>query len=303
MKRIASVTAMFCMAMSMFASCCGKADESVLPEKEISIQLYSLRSLLGNPELYAKNHESVFKQLKEMGYTSGEAASYKDGKFYGVSPEQFKADLEAAGLTALSTHTNRQLSKEESEAHDFTAALEWWKEAINAAKVAGMKYVVIPSSSVPNTIAELQTRCDFFTEIGKLCNDAGLKLGYHNHSHEFKKVEGVTMLDYMIEHIDASVMFFQMDVYWAMMGQQSPVEYFQRYPGRFILLHIKDKYQIGQSGMVGFDAIFNNAELAGLKDFVVEAEGMPKGVDIIQGLRESAEYLRKSTFVKESYNK
>ena len=301
MKKALMMIAAVSMALVVFSACSGKGKDQ-LPKKDLCLQLYSLRQLIGNPELYAQNHEAVFKQLKEMGYTSGEAASYADGKFYGVSPEQFKADLAAAGLTALSTHTNHQLTPQESEAHDFTAALEWWKEAIAAAKAAGMKYVVIPSSSVPTTLAELQTRCDYFNEIGKLCNAAGLKMGYHSHSHEFRQVEGVKMLDYMIEHIDAANMFFQMDVYWAVYGQQSPVEYFQKYPGRFTMLHIKDKYQIGQSGMVGFEAIFNNAELAGMKDFVVELEGMPKGQDIMDGVRESAEYLLKAPFVKESYN-
>ena len=288
------------MALVVFSACSGKGKDT-LPKKDLCLQLYSLRQLIGKPELYAQNHEAVFKQLKEMGYTSGEAASYANGKFYGVSPEQFKADLAAAGLTALSTHTNHQLSPQESEAHDFTAALEWWKEAIAAAKAAGMKYVVIPSSSVPTTLAELQTRCEYFTEIGKLCNAAGLKLGYHSHSHEFKKVEGVTMLDYMIEHIDAANMFFQMDVYWACMGRAYPVEYFRKYPGRFTMLHIKDHLELGESGMVGFDAIFNNASTAGMKDYIVELEGYTNG-DWKESIKMCADYLLKSDFVKKTYS-
>lgn len=55
-----------------------KADEPV--KKEISVQLYSIRSVIGNPELYAQNHEEAFKALAEMGYTSVEAACYSDGK-------------------------------------------------------------------------------------------------------------------------------------------------------------------------------------------------------------------------------
>ena len=49
-----------------------KAEEPV--KKEISVQLYSIRSVIGNPELYAQNHEEAFKALAEMGYTSVEAA-------------------------------------------------------------------------------------------------------------------------------------------------------------------------------------------------------------------------------------
>ena len=67
--------------------------------KEMAVQLYSIRDVIGNAELYAKNHAEVFGRLSEMGYTGIEAADYKDGKFYGVSPEQYRQDCEEAGLT------------------------------------------------------------------------------------------------------------------------------------------------------------------------------------------------------------
>ena len=274
-----------------------------LPKKEMCLQLYSIRSLIGDAEKYAQNHATVFKELKKMGFTSVEAANYNDGKFYGVSPEQFKKDCENAGLEPLSSHATRGLTKEEVANHDFTKALDWWRQAIKAHKAAGMKFIITPYSDVPKTLAELQTRCDYYNEVGKLCNAGGLKYGYHSHSHEYKKVEDAVMLDYMLQHIDADNMFFQMDVYWAVMGQVSPVEYFEKYPGRFKVLHIKDKYEVGQSGMVGFDAIFRNAKNAGLQYFVVELEGMPEGKDIMDGVRTSAEYILHAPFVKASYSK
>ena len=80
----------------MLAGCCSASDSCCPPKKEMCIQLYSARDLIGNAEKYAANHESVLKALAEMGYTSVETANYKDGKFYGVTPEQFKADVEAA---------------------------------------------------------------------------------------------------------------------------------------------------------------------------------------------------------------
>ena len=93
-----------------------------------------------------------------------------------------------------------------------------------------------------------------------------------------------------------------MDVYWAVRGQVSPVEYFNRYPGRFLLLHIKDHKELGQSGMVGFDAIFNNADKAGLQHLVVELEGC-NAPTILEGMKESIDYIKASKFVKASYSK
>ena len=129
----------------MLAGCCSAQQDNCceLPQKEMSIQLYSARDLIGNPKKYAENHERVLKALAEMGYSSVEAANYKDGKFYGVSPEQFKADVEAAGMKVLSSHTGHGLSAEELATGDISGALAWWDEALPAHKAAGMEYVVI----------------------------------------------------------------------------------------------------------------------------------------------------------------
>ena len=66
------------------------------------------------------------------------------------------------------------------------------------------------------------------------------------------------------------------------------------------MLHIKDKKEIGQSGMVGFDAIFRNCEEAGMKDYVIEIEGC-RGDSVLEPMAASAEYLRTAPFVKKKY--
>ena len=271
--------------------------------KEMAVQLYSIRDVIGNAELYARNHAEVFRRLSEMGYTGIEAADYKDGKFYGVSPEQYRQDCEEAGLTPISSHVNRNLNAEELASHDFTQALEWWDKAIEAHKAAGIRYVVTSWGETPKTLKDGQTICDFYNEIGRRCREAGLSYGYHTHSHEFQKVEGQVWIDYMMQHTDAENVFWQMDTYWAVMAKQGPVHYFKKYPGRFKMLHIKDIYELGESGFVGFDAIFRNAGLAGLENYVVEMEGNDGTIDSMEGVRRCAEYLKAQDFVLPSYSK
>lgn len=269
--------------------------------KQMCLQLYSIRDTLGNAKQYAKNHVAVFKALKQYGYTSVEAANYNDGKFYGVSPQQFKKDLAAAGLTALSSHATYRLSDEEVANHDFTKALKWWDQAIAAHKAAGMKYIVTPWGSVPKNLKDGQAICDYYNQVGAKCRAAGLKYGYHTHSHEFQKVENQVWIYYMMNHISPENMFWQMDCYWCVMAQQAPVEQFKKFPGRFTALHIKDLYEIGQSGMVNFEAIFNNAEKAGLNYYVVEMEHTDGTIDCMEGVRRCAAYLISKRFVKPSY--
>ena len=110
------------------------------------------------------------------------------------------------------------------------------------------------------------------------------------------------MLEYMIENTAPENVFYELDVYWTVMGKKSPVEFFEKYPGRFTMLHVKDHREVGQSGMVGFDAVFANAEPAGMVEFVVEVEGC-RNETALEGLRVSADYLLNAPFVKDTYRK
>ena len=292
---------LLCILSCTIVTACAPAEQQQQqPKKEMAFQMYSVRDLIGDPDKFAQNQADVLKRLAEMGYTAVEAACYDNGKLYGMEPEEFKAAIEAAGLKVLSSHTTRNLSDEEIQNRDFTEALKWWDQCIDAHKRAGCSYIVIPWCNVPPTLEALKVICEFYSEVGSRVNAAGMKLGYHNHSHEYQKVEDKVMLEYMLENTDPAKLFFEMDVYWTVRGQVAPVEMFKKYPGRFTLLHIKDDSEIGQSGMVGFDAIFNNAETAGLKGWIVELEHASTP-DIMAGMKMSADYLLNAAFVKESY--
>jgi sugar phosphate isomerase/epimerase len=285
----------FAAALLLFAACAPKAETSQPVQKDIALQLYSLRTD------FKDNFDATIKQVGEMGFTTVEAADYNDGKFYGKTPEEFKAAVETAGLTVLSSHTAKQLTEKELASKDFSESLEWWDATIAAHVAAGMKYIVTPWMAVPQTLADLQTYCDYYNAVGQKCRGNNLLFGYHNHSHEFTKIEDVMMYDYMLEHTSPELVFFQMDVYWTVIGKQSPVAYFHKYPGRFKMLHIKDKEELGQSGMVGFDAIFNNLDIAGTQELIVEVEQY--NYSPAESVKRSLDYIRNCPLVKESYSK
>lgn len=235
-----------------------------------------------------------------MGYTGVEAAGYNDGKFYDMSPADFKKSIEDAGMTVLSSHAGRPLADPAADTN-WEETWAWWDTAIQAHKEAGMKYLVVAWIPTPKTLVDLQAYCDYFNQIGEKCNAAGIRFGYHNHNFEFTEIEGEMMYDYMINNTDPDKVFYQMDVYWVGQGGQDPVAYMNKYPGRFEILHIKDELEIGKSGQVDFEAIYNNAEVAGAKYMVVEVErytGTP-----LDGVKESYDYLNNAEFVKASYSK
>lgn len=207
---------LFFIALLFAAAACASATSEKTPRKEIAIQLYSVRSLIGS---YGENRQDcseVLKALAEMGYTGIEAASYADGRFYGKDPETFRKDVEGVGMRVLSSHCSKGLSPEELASGDFSESLKWWDACIAAHKAAGMSYIVYPYMEVPATLHDLQTQCAYLNAIGAKCREQGIRFGYHNHSHEFRKVEDqAVMLEYMLEHTDPENVFFQLDVYWA----------------------------------------------------------------------------------------
>lgn len=271
-----------------------KEVEEVKVKKDIYLQLYSLRDDI------KADYKATIDSVAKFGYTGVEAAGYNDGQFYGMAPADFKKSIEDAGLEVLSSHTSRPLADKPADTN-WDEVWAWWDTAIQAHKDAGMKYIVAPWMPTPKTIADLKAYCDYYNQIGEKCNAAGLRFGYHNHNFEFTEIEGQLMYDYMLKNTDPAKVFFQMDVYWVVRGGQSPVDYFNAYPGRFEQLHIKDNKELGQSGMVGFDAIFNNIANSGAKYLIVEVEkytGTP-----FAGVKESYNYLTNADYVKASYSK
>ena len=272
-------------------------EELTAPRKRMAVQLYSARALIGTPELFARNHEYVLERLAQMGYTGVEAASYENGRFSGMEPQAFRKVINAAGLELVSSHASRILSQKEFAENDLTEALAWWDACIDAHKKAGIPRLVMSWVPQLGSQAELEVMAQYLDAIGKKCNEAGIRFGYHNHDQEYRQVGGTTMMDYFIANTSPENVFFEMDVYWTVVGGQSPVEYMQKYPGRFEVMHIKDKREIGQSGMVGFEPIFRNFKKAGTEMFVVEMEEASTP-NILKGLRESALYLRNAEYVK-----
>ncbi len=284
----------FLMGILLVTACNNtkKEAEAEKPKKEINLQLYSLRD-----DIQA-NYAATIDSVAKIGYTGIEAAGYNEGKFYGMAPADFKKSIEDAGLQVLSSHTTRPLADKPADTK-WDEVWAWWDTTIQAHKDAGMKYIVAPWMLTPKTLADLQAYCDYYNQIGEKCNAAGIRFGYHNHAFEFTEVEGEIIYDYMLKNTDPAKVFFQMDVYWVVEGGKDPVEYFNAYPGRFELLHIKDETELGKSGKVNFENIFNNIDKSGAKHLVVEVErytGTP-----FEGVRESYDYLNNASFVKDSY--
>jgi len=262
---------------------------SVLPaagKKEIGLQLYSVRDAM---KVDAKK---TLKQVSEIGFKSLEAADYNDGKIYGMAPLEFKKVVKDLGMKLTSAHLGGPNYTKETHKE----VMEWWKKALEDHQVAGCKFMVKPSMPNVKTLDEMKMWCDYYNSIGEMTAASKIQFGYHNHSHEFEKLEGEIIYDYMINHTDPKKVFFEMDVYWVMRGGFKAVDYMNKFPDRFPVLHIKDEKEIGESGQIDFKSIYETAYKNGLKDAYVEVERY--NFDPIVSVKKSYDFLMAAPYVK-----
>ena len=114
-------------------------------------------------------------------------------------------------------------------------------------------------------------------------------------------MEGKIPYDLLLERTDPNVVKLEMDLYWTIKGGASPVEYFERQPGRFQLLHVKDMdstprrffADVGK-GTIDFKSIFAQSQKAGVRHYFVENDE-PSGSPF-DSLRTSFDYLRQLEF-------
>jgi sugar phosphate isomerase/epimerase len=256
--------------------------------KNIGLQLYSIRDSIG------RDVPGAIARVAKMGYRFVEPAGYSDGKFYGMEPVAFKALCETNGLKILSSHSSHSLPDSASR----ESVMAWWDATIDAHAAVGATYLVQPSmgGDAYRSLDTLKLYCDYFNEIGEKCKSKGIRFGYHNHDKELStKIDGKTVYDFMLANTDPAKVTFEIDLYWAVVGGANPVDYFNKYPGRFELWHIKDKEEVGASGMMDFKAYWENAAKSGLQYGIVEVEEY--NFDQFTSCQKSVEWLNMQPFV------
>jgi Xylose isomerase-like TIM barrel. len=278
------------------------------PKKSIGLQIYSLGRELG------EDVPGGLKKVAEMGYTNIELAGYNDGKIGQLSMVEFKKMADDASLEIISSHLNPPTPVYTDRNKQMI--MDFWKKATDEHASIGCKLIIQPGQPSTRNTEEVAFVGEIFNGAGEIAKAGGLSFGYHNHDGEFARVipggieafagrrfSGIRtpgsdiIYDGMIKNTDPSLVFFELDVYWCVIGQQDPVEYMKKYADRIKVLHIKDKAVLGQSGMMNFEMIYKQAYTNGIKDFFVELEGV-RGMTQFEGVKGCADYLLAAPFVK-----
>lgn len=263
-------------------------------ERMGGLALYTVRDAMG------EDAKATLKAVAEAGYKNIEAAGYADGKFYNMSPEEFKSVLNDLDLTPVSTHQG-------------TVTLENAEAMMADVKAAGFEYFVIPvppmglfkfnpENRTMGMTGGVENLAKILTDLGKKAQQAGLKLLYHNHDFEFMKNEdGVIPIDYLLENTDPEIVNFQMDLFWVTKAGADPLAYFDKYPGRFKIWHVKDMDKQGRfapvgKGKIDFARVLAQKEVSGMKYYMVEQDMTFDGLQPLDAIKISHKGIKEIGF-------
>jgi sugar phosphate isomerase/epimerase len=263
-KSILAIVAILALSLVSFKP----SDQQVQSENRFGgLALYTVRDAM-------KDARATLEKVAQAGYVNVESAGYYNGKFYNLSPADFKLLLDEMKLKPIS-------------AHQSSVTFDNVDQQIADLKAAGFQYFVVPippmglfgdEGGKMNMKGGAKNLAQILDKLGEKCAAAGLQLLYHNHDFEFvKDAEGIVPIDYLLEHCNPKYVNFQMDLYWVTKAGADPVAYFKRYPGRFKIWHVKDMDDQGRfapvgNGKIDFKRILENKKLSGMLYYFVEQD-------------------------------
>ena len=240
------------------------------------LQLYTLRADM------SRDFEGTLARVAELGYKEMEFAGY-----FNKSPSQVRSILDQNGLTSPASHIQ------------LTEVRDNLEETIETAVAIGQKYIVVPIIS-PNerSLSDYQRHAETLNRAGEACRRAGIRMGYHNHDFEFVETSGRIPYDVLLEETDPDLVDFELDLYWIKNAGKDYSAYFEKHPGRFSMLHVKDMDEFGRMvevgrGTIDFAEIFSHQDSAGIEHFFVEHD---RPVNGLASVADSLYTLRNMTF-------
>ncbi|MGX7420028.1 sugar phosphate isomerase/epimerase family protein [Carnobacterium gallinarum] len=182
--------------------------------KPIALQLWSVQ------DVAKENFFDTLEAVAKMGYDGVEFAGY-----YDKSASELKAKLAELNLKVAGSHI------------PYERFLENLEEVIAYEKELGNQNLVVPWASF-ETEDGWQSFAENMTEIASKVQAAGLTFSYHNHNHEFEKIEDDFILEMLLKAVPG--LNFELDTYWIQYAGVDVVNFMEQYKGRMKLVHLKD---------------------------------------------------------------
>src|SRR4051794_5463487 len=234
----------------------------------LGVQLYTARNTIGKDPL------GVLRRIQEIGYKEIEATYTTLGLIAPV--------LKQTSLRPVGVHIDEGIFMTEGANLDA---------ALGKGKDLGFKFAVVPYIAPehrggPEMFKALAEKLNKFGEKAK-ANE--MRLCYHNHAFEYQMFDGKSGLEMLMSGTEKNLVGLELDIFWASVAGQNPVDLLKRYSGRVPLVHLKDKSrnftqvqynekvpkdtfkEVG-NGSIDISAVLKAAEAAGTEQYFVEQD-------------------------------
>lgn len=273
----------FLLSLLLFPLTSFAADSSAGSFKGVAgLQLYSLR------DQFKTDVPGTLDKVKAYGFTEVETA-----QTYGLGGEKLREMLVARGLKPISGH------------FQYAALTQNVDAVIQEAKALGLEYIAcpwIPHEEAQFTEAVARKAAADFNRWGEALSKAGIHFTYHPHGYEFAPFGEGTLFDLLVKETNPEFVNFEMDVFWIMHPGKNPVELLQKYPTRWLLMHLKDIRKGAKTGIytghapltddvplgtgqVDWPAVLRAAAKVGVKHYFIEDESPTAETAIPESLK------------------
>lgn len=193
---------------------------------DYGIQLYSVRDAMQN------DMAAAMQKIAELGYKYVEFAG-----FFGHSAEEVKKILDETGLVCSGTHspwTDLRPTK--------------IMETVAYHKAIGNPNYIIPGADL-SSLEKIEEFCNVINYARPILAAEGIKLGYHNHSHEFVVMPWGSTIHGELER--RTSVEFEIDTFWAFNAGIDPIQVLERLKDRIRVVHLKDGFKGGKGIPLG----------------------------------------------------
>jgi len=241
----------------------------------VALQVYSVRDDM------AEDFTGTLKKIKEMDYDGIEWGGVNIWDF-----SEVKKIIDDIGLISISAHVPYEVIVSDIE------------KVLKDYKSLGCEYIAIPwldMDKVPGG-KDFDKTVESIKQIGKIGNDIGIKLLYHNHEFEFVKIDGKYGLDVLYDSVPEDLLGTQVDTCWVKVARVDPAEYIRKYKGRAPVVHLKDFIIEGEVKGSLYGLVGKETEPSGSGDETISRKGFdfrPIG----QGMQDIPSILDASLYV------
>lgn len=256
-------------------------------QTQIGVQMYTLRDFCETPSDIA----STLKKLKDMGFGAIQASA---SGFNTIDANELKTILDDTGMVCAATHSPLDKLKEIDAIVDYHATINCKLTAVGGHFPTGEDC----------TIENWRSFVNEFNAVAPKLAAKGLRIGYHNHNHEFIPFEMPVKPDRLLpyellrDELDRSA-WFELDTFWVQAGGACPAAWIKSFASRIPAIHVKDltltrdhqnkMCEVG-SGNLNWPGILAAAKEAGVEWYLIERDN--GDLDPFESLKISLEALK-----------